>query len=86
MATLMLGLTPLTGGAADDMPDDLPTSAVMWVCPDEPFAAGIGNPRHYRKTFETKEGLVKATGRLMSRRADRTFLGGTSAKTLCGSL
>ena len=43
--------------------DDLPTSLVMWVCPDEPFAAGIGKPRYYRKTFETKEGLVKATGR-----------------------
>ena len=43
--------------------DDLPMSVVMWVCPDEPFAAGIGKTRHYRKSFETKEGLVKATAR-----------------------
>ena len=43
--------------------DDLPTSVVMWVCPDEPFAAGIGKPRYFRKTFETKDGLVKASAR-----------------------
>ena len=49
--------------AVDILPDDLPTSVVMWVCPDEPFAAGIGKSRYYRKTFETKEGLVKASAR-----------------------
>ena len=45
-------------GTVTDVSDDLPTSAVRWVCPDEPFAAGIGKPRYYRKSFETKEGLV----------------------------
>ena len=43
--------------------DDLPTSVVMWVCPDEPFSAAIGKPRYYRRTFETKDGLVNATAR-----------------------
>ena len=43
--------------------DDLPTSVVMWICPDEPFAAGIGKSRYYRKTFETKDSLAKATAR-----------------------
>ena len=75
VAALVSVLASLTGGATDGgalgeralteaaLSDDLPTSVVMWVCPDEPFAAGIGKPRHYRKTFETKEELVKATGR-----------------------
>ena len=70
VAALVSVLASLTGGATDGgglgetaLSDDLPTSVVMWVCPDEPFAAGIGKLRHYRKTFETKEGLVKATGR-----------------------
>ena len=62
-AAIVLALAALTAGAAEDVPDDLPTSVVMWVCPDEPFADGIGKPRHYRKVFETKEGLVKATAR-----------------------
>ena len=74
-AALMLAFATLTIGAADGgalgeraLPetapsDDLPTSVVMWVCPDEPFAAGIGKARHYRKAFETKDGLVKATAR-----------------------
>ena len=63
VAALVLAFATLTIGAAEDMSDDLPTSVVMWVCPDEPFAAGIGKLRHYRKAFETKDGLVKATGR-----------------------
>ena len=56
--------TVLFAAVADaDKLDDLPASVVMWVCPDEPFAAGIGRPRHYRKSFETREGLAKATAR-----------------------
>jgi hypothetical protein len=61
--------------ADDNMSDDLPMSVVMWICPDEPFAAGIGKPRHYRKAFETQEGLVKATARWWVRvhASPRTF-------------
>ena len=58
VAALVLAFATLTIGAAEDMSDDLPTSVVMWVCPDEPFADGIGKTRHYRKAFETKDGLV----------------------------
>ncbi|MBR2837393.1 MAG: hypothetical protein IKE55_01275 [Kiritimatiellae bacterium] len=46
-----------------DVSDDLPASVVQWVCPDEPFANGLGKPRYFRKAFETKEGLVKASAR-----------------------
>ena len=75
VAALVSVLASLTGGATDGgalgeralpevaLSDDLPTSVVMWVCPDEPFADGIGKKRQYRKTFETSEGLVKVTGR-----------------------
>ena len=56
VAALVLALASLTSGAAEDLSDDLPTSVVMWVCPDEPFADGIGKKRQYRKSFETSEG------------------------------
>ena len=64
MAKFWLGaVTNIFPRPSLNVSDDLPTSVVMWVCPDEPFAAGIGKPRYYRKSFETKEGLVKATAR-----------------------
>lgn len=63
--------------ADDNMSDDLPMSVVMWICPDEPFAAGIGKPRHYRKAFETKEGLVKATARWWVDDTGSVFVDGT---------
>ena len=37
-----------------DVSDDLPVSVVQWVCPDEPFAEGIGKPRYYRKTLRAR--------------------------------
>ena len=49
-------LFPVVAGTmlyGTDVSDDLPTSVVMWVCPDEPFADGIGKPRYYRKSFES---------------------------------
>ena len=50
-------------GAAADVADETPTSVVRWICPDEPFADGIGKMRYYRKAFETRPGLVRATAR-----------------------
>lgn len=34
-----------------------------WICPDEPFAAGVGRPRFYRRSFDVADGLVSATAR-----------------------
>ena len=48
---------------AEECADYLPPSAVKWICPDEPFPDGIGKMRYYRKAFETREGLVRATAR-----------------------
>ena len=88
VAALVSVLASLTGGATDGgglgetaLSDDLPTSVVMWVCPDEPFAAGIGKLRHYRKTFETKEGLVKATGRWWVDDTGRVFVDGAKMRS-----
>lgn len=49
--------------AAADVPDDSHASEVKWICPDEPFADGIGKTRYYRKSFETRDGLVRASAR-----------------------
>ena len=48
---------------AEESADYLPPSVVKWICPDEPFPDGIGKMRYYRKAFETREGLVRATAR-----------------------
>ena len=48
---------------AADLADETPSSSVSWICPKEPFEAGIGKPRFYRHAFTTREGLARATGR-----------------------
>ena len=67
LSLCLMGCLRLAAGQMEnvsaEVPDDLPKSVVQWVCPDEPFAAGIGKPRYFRKTFETKDGLIKATAR-----------------------
>lgn len=64
VAMLVLVLVSLTGGAADGgalgeralpaaaLPDDLPTSVVMWVCPDEPFAEGDVTVSGYEAKYD----------------------------------
>ena len=47
----------------DRLADETPSSAVSWICPDEPFNAGIGKTRFYRHAFTTRSGLVRATAR-----------------------
>ena len=54
----------MAGGVAGlELADESPTSVVQWICPDEPFPDGIGKMRYYRRTFETREGLVRAEAR-----------------------
>ena len=55
--------TPQAAAAADDIADETPTSAVSWICPNEPFTAGVGKMRFYRHAFTTRGGLVRATAR-----------------------
>ena len=62
-ATVLGGLSCLLPVGAADVADETPTSVVRWICPDEPFADGIGKMRYYRKAFETREGLVRAEAR-----------------------
>ena len=47
----------------DQLADETPASAVSWICPNEPFEAGIGKARFYRHAFTTRDGLVRATAR-----------------------
>ena len=48
-----------TFGTASDEPE----ASVKWICPQETFAAGIGKPRYYRRTFNVSPGLQKAVAR-----------------------
>ena len=50
-------------GANVDLADEELSSSVKWICPNEAFPDGIGKQRFYRHAFETREGLVRATGR-----------------------
>ena len=74
LAAIAFVIVPLDASA--DVSDDLPVSVVQWICPDEPFADGIGKPRYYRKTFETMEGLVKASARWWVDDTGSVFLDG----------
>ena len=58
-------LTACVGTATpvDRLADETPSSAVSWICPNEPFNAGIGKTRFYRYAFMTRNGLVRATAR-----------------------
>ena len=47
----------------DALADEFPSSAVSWICPNEPFEAGISKSRFYRHAFKTRDGLVRATAR-----------------------
>ena len=66
-------------GAADEA-DETPTSVVRWICPDEPFPDGIGKMRYYRKAFETREGLVRATAHWWIDDAGYVYVDGTRAQ------
>ncbi len=57
--TIVLASTALVATGVE-LADESPTSVVRWICPNEPFAAGIGKMRYYRKAFETRPGLVRA--------------------------
>ena len=61
--TLMCASTAAMAAMGAELADESPTSVVRWICPDEPFPDGIGKMRYYRKTFETREGLVRAEAR-----------------------
>jgi len=50
-------------GANVQLADEELSSSVKWICPNEAFTDGIGKQRFYRNAFETREGLVRATGR-----------------------
>ena len=50
-------------GANVELADEELSSSVKWICPNEAFNEGIGKQRFYRHAFETREGLVRATGR-----------------------
>ena len=50
-------------GANVELADEELSSSVKWICPNEAFPDGIGKQRFYRHAFETREGLVRATGR-----------------------
>ena len=63
VSALLAGMCCLLPVGAADVADESPTSVVRWICPDEPFPDGIGKMRYYRKAFETREGLVRATAR-----------------------
>lgn len=56
--------------------DEIPDDEAAWICPDEPFADGLNKPRYYRRTFETRTGLVSATGRWWVDDTARFFLDG----------
>ena len=61
---LALAACALHAAAPDDrLADETPRSAVSWICPNEPFDAGIGKARFYRHAFTTRNGLVRATAR-----------------------
>ena len=60
--TLVLASAALSA-AGVELADESPASVVRWICPDEPFPDGIGKMRYYRRTFETREGLVRAEAR-----------------------
>nr|MCR5751747.1 hypothetical protein [Kiritimatiellia bacterium] len=61
--TLMCACAAAWAAVGAELADESPTSAVRWICPDEPFPEGIGKMRYYRRTFETREGLVRAEAR-----------------------
>ena len=63
VSAVLAGMCCLLPVGAADVADETPTSVVRWICPDEPFADGIGKMRYYRKAFETRPGLVQATAR-----------------------
>ena len=51
VSALLAGMCCLLPVGAADVADETPTSVVRWICPDEPFADGIGKMRYYRKAF-----------------------------------
>ena len=61
--TLVCACAAVLSVAGAELADESPTSVVRWICPDEPFPVGIGKMRYYRRTFETREGLVRAEAR-----------------------
>ena len=63
LAHLVLVCLAVSAAAGVELADESPASVVRWICPDEPFADGIGKMRYYRRTFETREGLVRAEAR-----------------------
>ena len=66
--TLMCACAAAWAAVGAELADESPTSAVRWICPDEPFPDGIGKMRYYRRTFETREGLVRGGGKGVDRR------------------
>ena len=60
---LALAVCALHAAPDDRIADETPCSAVSWICPNEPFDAGIGKTRFYRHAFNTRAGLVRATAR-----------------------
>ena len=48
---------------AADLADDVPSSSVSWICPNEPFEAAVSKSRFYRHAFTTRDGLLRATAR-----------------------
>ena len=61
---LILAACALHAAAPDDrLADETPRSAVSWICPNEPFDAGIGKTRFYRHAFPTRTGRGRAAAR-----------------------
>ncbi len=63
LVSLLAVAAGCASGASVDLADEDLSSTVKWICPNEAFPDGIGKQRFYRHAFETREGLVRATGR-----------------------
>ena len=58
LSACLLAATP-----DDRLADETLSSSISWICPNEPFKAGIGQARFYRHAFTTRDGLMRATAR-----------------------
>ncbi|MBQ7189694.1 MAG: beta-galactosidase [Kiritimatiellae bacterium] len=75
-AFALFGMTLPRVHAEVDWADESLASEVKWICPNEEFATAIGKTRYYRTSFETREGLVRATGRWWIDDVGSVFLDG----------
>ncbi|MBQ3289253.1 MAG: hypothetical protein IJH50_07585 [Kiritimatiellae bacterium] len=60
-----------------------PESSVKWICPRETFAAGMGKPRYYRRTFNVSPGLQRAVARWWLDDGGEIFLDGRPVSGRC---